>query len=429
MIIPSIDLQSGSTVQLIGGRDKALDAGDPRPLLERFSRVGETAVIDLDAAIGTPETVATEHNRGLIEELCGRAPIRVGGGIRSEAVARRWLDAGAEKIILGTAAHPDLLKRLPKGRVIAALDARDGDVVVEGWRRSTGRGVLESMAELRDHVGGFLVTFVECEGRMGGTNLDQVRALVEAAGAARVTVAGGVTSSDEVAALDAMGADAQIGMALYTGALPLADAFAAPLQSDRSDGLVATVVVDESGRALGLCWSSRRSLAYALEHGVGAYESRKRGLWIKGQSSGATQTLVRIDVDCDRDALRFTVRQEGAGFCHRATRSCWGPATGFDGLESTLQERRVAAPQGSYAARLFNDEGLLRSKLIEEAEELSGARTRADVVHEAADVCFFVGTAMARAGVSFADVERELDRRAKKVSRRPGDAKPIEVTP
>ncbi|MFT5735645.1 MAG: phosphoribosyl-ATP pyrophosphohydrolase/phosphoribosyl-AMP cyclohydrolase, partial [Planctomycetota bacterium] len=109
MIIPSIDLQGGSTVQLIGGEEKALDAGDPRPLLDRFSRVGETAVIDLDAAIGTPETADAGHNRALIEELCHRAPIRVGGGIRSEEAARRWLDAGAEKIILGTAAKPELL--------------------------------------------------------------------------------------------------------------------------------------------------------------------------------------------------------------------------------------------------------------------------------------------------------------------------------
>lgn len=427
MIIPSIDLQGGSTVQLIGGEDKALDAGDPRPLLDRFSRVGETAVIDLDAAIGTPETAVTGHHRELIEELCGRAPIRVGGGIRSEEVARRWLDAGAEKIILGTAAKPELLSKLPKKRLIAALDARDGEIVVEGWRKGTGRGVLEAMAELREYVGGFLVTFVEREGRMGGTDLHRVRALVEAAGGARVTVAGGVTSTDEVAALDAMGADAQVGMALYTGALVLSDAFAAPLKTDRADGLIATVVADESGRALGLCWSSRRSLAYALEHGVGAFESRKRGLWVKGATSGATQELVKIDVDCDRDALRFTVRQAGQGFCHLGTANCWGEAGGLSRLEATLTQRKASAPEGSYAARLFADEGLLRSKLVEEAGELSDARGKSEVIHEAADVIFFAATAMAKAGVSFAEVERELERRAKTLTRRPGDAKPREV--
>ncbi len=425
MIIPSIDLQGRTTVQLIGGEEQALDAGDPRPLLDRFRRVGETAVIDLDAAKGNPDTKDAGHNRALIEDLCGRAPIRVGGGIRSEEAARRWLDAGAEKIILGTAATPELCSKLPKSRVIAALDARDGEVVVEGWRRSTGRRIEESMAELREHVGGFLVTFVEREGRLGGTQLGRVRSIVEAAGDARVTIAGGVTTTEEIAALDAMGADAQVGMALYTGALALGDAFAAPLRSDRSDGLIATVVVDESGRALGMCWSSRRSLGYAIENGVGAYESRKRGLWIKGQTSGATQELLGIGVDCDRDALRFTVRQkQGTGFCHEGTRSCWGEGAGLAKLEATLFERRETAPVGSYAARLFSDAGLLRSKLVEEAGELGDAGSRQEVIHEAADVIFFAATAMARAGVSFADVESELDRRAQKITRRPGDAKP-----
>ena len=199
-----------------------------------------------------------------------------------------------------------------------------------------------------------------------------------------MTVAGGVTRSEEVAALDAMGADAQVGMALYTGALPLVDAFSAPLSSERSDGLIATVVTDELGRALGMCWSSRRSLEYAIENGVGAYESRRRGLWVKGASSGATQDLVRIEPDCDRDALRFVVRQAGAGFCHKETESCWGPATGLRALEQTLARRRTTSEPGSYSRRLFDDPALLAAKLAEEATELAEARGRDEVVHEAA---------------------------------------------
>ncbi|MDB2576455.1 phosphoribosyl-ATP diphosphatase [Planctomycetota bacterium] len=418
MIIPSIDLMRGSTVQLVGGEELAIEAGDPRPLLDRFSRVGETAVIDLDAATGEGS------NEALITELCRRSPVRVGGGIRDLETARRWLDRGAAKIIIGTAASPELLRELPKERVIVALDCRDGEVVVEGWRKRTGRGVAERMAELAPFTSGFLVTFVELEGRLGGTALDRVRGLVEAAGDARVTIAGGVTRSEEVAALDAMGADAQIGMALYTGDLPLVDAFSAPLTSERSDGLIATVVTDEAGRALGMCWSSRRSLEYALENGVGAYESRRRGLWVKGATSGATQELIRIEPDCDRDALRFVVRQAGAGFCHLDTESCWGPATGLRALEQTLARRRSTAEEGSYSQRLFGDAELLGAKLREEAAELSEASGPEEVVHEAADVLYFASVAMARAGVTLSDVERELDRRAASVTRRPGNAKP-----
>ena len=379
--------------------------------------MGETAVIDLDAATGEGS------NEALVAELCRRGPVRVGGGIRDLATARRWLDRGATRIIIGTAASPELLRELPRERVIVALDARDGEVVVEGWRKRTGRGVEERMAELSPFTSGFLVTFVEREGRLAGTAMDRVRDLVAAAGDARVTVAGGVTRSEEVAALDAMGADAQVGMALYTGALPLADAFAAPLRSERPDGLIPTVVTDEAGRALGLCWSSRRSLEHAIENGVGAYESRRRGLWVKGATSGATQELVRVEADCDRDALRVVVRQAGAGFCHQGTRSCWGRAAGLDALERTIQGRGDGAAAGSYTNRLLGDPTLLDAKLVEEAGELAGARTRAEVVHEAADVLYFTSVAMARAGVSMSEVERELDRRALAVTRRRGDAK------
>jgi phosphoribosyl-ATP pyrophosphohydrolase len=418
MIIPSIDLMGGQAVQLVGGKEHALDAGDPRPIAERFRLVGEIAVIDLDAALGQGS------NATLIEDLCTRARCRVGGGIRDVATARRWLDAGAEKIILGTAARPDLLSQLPRQRLIAALDAVDGEVVVEGWRTRTGARIEDRMAELEPHVSGFLVTFVEREGRMGGTALERVAPLVAAAGRARLTIAGGVTTPEEIAALDRMGADAQVGMALYTGAMGLADAIAAPLVSDRPDGLWATVVVDEHGTALGLSWSNLDSLRAAVQDRKGVYFSRKRGLWRKGETSGATQDLLRVDLDCDRDALRFTVRQAGQGFCHLDTWTCWGEAAGLPALARKLASRLAEAPAGSYTRRLLDDPELLGKKLAEEAGELAAAHGAAAVAWEVADVIYFALVAMVRAGVPLSDVEAELERRARAVTRRAGDAKP-----
>jgi phosphoribosyl-ATP pyrophosphohydrolase len=412
MIVPSIDLEGGQAVQLIGGETKALEAGDPRPLARRYGLVGEIAVVDLDAALGTGS------NAALIEELVGLALCRVGGGIREAAAALAWLDRGAAKVVLGTAARPEVLKDLPRERVIAALDARHGEVVVEGWRKRTGQGVLARVAELRELVGGFLVTFVEREGRLGGTDLDFAKAIRDAAGAAELTIAGGITGAEEVAELDRIGCAAQVGMALYTGKLGLAEAFAAPLRSDRPDGLWPTVVVDERGVALGLCHSDLESLRAALEQGIGAYHSRSRGLWIKGATSGATQELLRVDADCDRDCLRFTVRQQPPGFCHRNTRTCWGDDAGLGALARRLAERRAAAPPGSYTARLFADPALLDAKLREEADELAEAEARPEVIHEAADVLYFTLTKLARHDVDLAEVERALDRRALKVSRR-----------
>lgn len=415
MIIPSIDIMAGSTVQLVGGREKKLDAGDPRVLAPKFGIAGEIALIDLDAAIGQG------INRDLLREVIKLAPCRVGGGIRDVETAIGWLDAGAAKVILGTAAKPEIVRELPRDRVIAALDASHGEIVVEGWRKGTGERILDRMGALRDYVGGFLVTFVEREGRMQGTNLDLVPELVKAAGDARVTIAGGITTPADIAALDRMGADAQVGMAIYTGAMDLGDAIAAPLNSDRPDGLWPTLIVDELGIALGLAYSSAESLRRAVAERRGIYHSRSRGLWIKGETSGDTQDLLRIDLDCDRDTLRFTVRQGGNGFCHLGTRTCFGDPRGPAGLEQRLAR---ASDGASYTKRLLTEPGLLGAKLVEEAGELSRAATPTEVAHEAADVIYFTSVAMKRAGVTLADVGAVLDARACKVTRRPGNAKP-----
>ncbi|MEL6739446.1 MAG: phosphoribosyl-ATP diphosphatase [Planctomycetota bacterium] len=424
MIVPSVDIRGAHAVQLEQGRDLKIDAGDPLPIARRFGRVGEIAVIDLDAALSTGD------NRGVIEGLVRVADCRVGGGIRDVDSAIRWLDAGASRVILGTAARPEVLRELPRERVIAALDARDGEVVDQGWTRGTGAKIADRMRELREFVGGFLVTFVEVEGTMRGLPLDRAAELREIAGDGALTVAGGIAEAGEIGELDAMGIDAQVGMGLYSGRFTLAGGLGACLQSDRTDGLWPTVVCDERGVALGLCYSNAESLAVALDEGRGVYWSRKRGLWRKGESSGDVQELLRVEADCDRDALRFVVRQSGDGtFCHRKTRSCFdaigasahGP--GLAGLMRRLSDPATRAAKGSYTARLFGDADLLASKLREEARELGEANERSEIVHEAADVLFFTLMRLAREGVALSEIEDELARRSRKVTRRPGDAK------
>jgi phosphoribosyl-ATP pyrophosphohydrolase/phosphoribosyl-AMP cyclohydrolase len=414
MIIPSIDIVGGTTVQLVGGEEHRLDAGDPTAVLERFDVVGEVAVVDIDAARGEGD------NSDVIRRLCARAPIRVGGGIRSVGRAREWLDAGAAKVIIGTAADERLLAGLPGERVIVALDARNREVLTHGWRRSSGNDLLDSIRRFKDLCGGFLVTFVEREGRMEGTDLDLARDVVAAAGDARVTIAGGITTAGEITELDRLGADAQVGMALYTGRLSLAEAVAATLTSDRPDRLWPTVVVDEAGTALGLAWSDMESLEQAIETRRGVYHSRSRGLWVKGETSGATQELLGVDIDCDRDAIRFRVRQAD-GFCHTGARTCWGDDRGLVRLERRLGEIARTRPTGSNTVRLLDDPTLLGAKLVEEAEEL--AAPDADVAAEAADLLYFLLARLVASGVSLDNVEEILDRRERKITRRPMKAK------
>jgi phosphoribosyl-ATP pyrophosphohydrolase/phosphoribosyl-AMP cyclohydrolase/histidinol dehydrogenase len=217
----------------------------------------------------------------------------------------------------------------------------------------------------------------------------------------------------------------------------LAFAFTSTLTSDRPDKLFATVVCAANGASalpLGLVYSSVESVSESIITGRGVYQSRKHGLWRKGETSGSTQKVVRIRKDCDNDALLFEVEQSGTGFCHLETEGCFSDVTstaekkGIAALEETLKSRLASAPEGSYTARLFNDDKLLQQKIMEEAEELVEAKDddARHVAFEAADLLYFTMVRCIKAGVSWADVERSLDEKAakgKKGERRQGDAK------
>mmetsp|Transcript_11015 Transcript_11015/g.14383 ORF Transcript_11015/g.14383 Transcript_11015/m.14383 type:complete len:461 (+) Transcript_11015:107-1489(+) len=207
-------------------------------------------------------------------------------------------------------------------------------------------------------------------------------------------------------------------------------AYAACATTDREDGLFTTIVCARGGEALGLVYSSKESIVAALECGRGVYYSRSRNsLWRKGDTSGCFQVLHRLDLDCDGDALRFTVTQKGEvpAFCHLDTLTCWGKPKGIRHLEETLVQRMKSAPEGSYTKRLFDDSNLLRDKLVEEAQELAEADDSQHVAEELADVLYFAMVRAAKFGVSIDDAAAELDRRARKVTRRQGDSKSFRI--
>jgi imidazole glycerol phosphate synthase glutamine amidotransferase subunit len=429
-IIPSIDLMGGHAVQLVGGDPKALevDAGDPGKIVSRFGIAGEVAVIDLDAAFGKGK-----DNIAVVQSLIkSGVQCRVGGGIRTIDRALQMLNAGATKVIVGTAASPEFCKQLPRNRVMVALDARHGEVVTHGWTTKTGKSVKDRLKELAPYASSFLITFVEREGRLKGCDFPAIQELVDIAASAEqqveLTIAGGITTAEDIATLDRMGVQAQVGMALYTNRLHLGDAIIAPMKSDRPDGLIPTIVADENNHTLGLAFSSASSVRAALDRCAGTYWSRSRNnLWIKGLTSGATQKLVRIDMDCDRDAFRFIVKSKSReeGFCHVPRQAtCFGKSRGLAHLEASIFSRLANAPKGSYTMRLFKDEALLENKLLEEAGELAEATEPGHVAEEFADVFYFSMVKAVSKGVSIADMEKCLDRRALRVTRRKGDAKP-----
>ncbi|MBW2990025.1 1-(5-phosphoribosyl)-5-[(5-phosphoribosylamino)methylideneamino] imidazole-4-carboxamide isomerase [Candidatus Woesearchaeota archaeon] len=225
MIFPSIDLMEGKAVQLVRGQkeDKKIEIDDVLKLAKRFSRY-HIQLIDLDAAMGNGD------NLRMIKRLCMHFRCRVGGGIRTLEKAKEIIEAGAEKIIIGSSAFRggkvDVLflkllnKAVGKEKIIIAIDSKKGKIVVDGWKTSTGIKTLDMIGDLEPYCSEFLYTYVDREGMMQGTDFPMLRRLKQAT-SNEITAAGGISSMDEIKRLERIGVNSVLGMALYTGKIKL----------------------------------------------------------------------------------------------------------------------------------------------------------------------------------------------------------------
>ena len=224
MLIPSIDLRGGRVVQLVQGRRQALAYDDVFEWVERFAAFPRVQVIDLDAAMGRGD------NRELVERICRALPCRVGGGLRSPGGAAHMLEAGAREVILGSALFGQggvdeafaeaAALACGAARVVAAVDAMRGRVAVKGWTETLALSPADAARTLEPWCGGVLYTHIDTEGLLGGIDMDTVRAVRDAT-SRRLAAAGGISTWGEIDALDAMGVDAVVGMAVYTGTLAI----------------------------------------------------------------------------------------------------------------------------------------------------------------------------------------------------------------
>ena len=226
MIIPCIDLMGGKVVQLVRGRDKALEGESPETMLERFAAFPVIQVIDLDQAIGQGS------NLTIVRRIAGQARTWVGGGVRTVQRAEELVNSGAERVIVGTSAFVEdgpavrfleaLRSAIGRRNVIVSLDSMNGRIVVKGWRESTKLAAEDVISRFEPYCGAFLCTYVDKEGTMEGTDLNWYRRL-RAATDHQITAAGGIATLREIRALLDIGVHAALGMAVYTGRLSLDD--------------------------------------------------------------------------------------------------------------------------------------------------------------------------------------------------------------
>jgi phosphoribosyl-ATP pyrophosphohydrolase/phosphoribosyl-AMP cyclohydrolase len=385
-----------------------------------------------------------------------KAECRVGGGVKTPGQARELVSLGARKVIVGSSVFRDpakkgagiaggefavnvpFLEAMSKGigreRLIVACDARAGEIVVDGWKTPTGLDLVEAAKQVEPFAGELLFTCVEREGMMAGIDLSPVRKLRDAV-SCQITVAGGVSTLGEVEEIADLGCDAQLGMALYTGKINLADAFITSLNWKKGDtplsslhsptptpdsrlptphSLLPLIVQSTDGQVLMTGFTDREALSETFKRGNVCFHSRTRDkLWMKGETSGNVLKLIRLRADCDRDAL-LAVAEPAGPVCHTSAWSCFATNRDYSlqFLQDIIKERFHNPSPGSYTATLDGD--LVREKVMEEAKELCEAKTREEVIWEAADLLYFASVLMTRENVTMREVLDELDRRHKK---------------
>jgi len=223
MLIPSIDLMGGKIVQLVQGRQKALEFDNFQEWVDRFSKYPLVQLIDLDAAMGHG------HNTDLVREFARRLPCQVGGGIRSLEAAQTTLALGAQRVIIGsslisqgavnTAFAEQMADQIGPEKLVFAVDTRGGRVAIKGWQEITSITPLEMMRALESFCAAFLYTHIDTEGLLQGIPLDVVCQL-RSSTSKQFIAAGGIRTQEEVSELHAIGVDAVVGMAIYRGLMP-----------------------------------------------------------------------------------------------------------------------------------------------------------------------------------------------------------------
>lgn len=223
MLIPSIDLLGGRIVQLVRGEKLRLAFDDFDAWIEKFAKYPLVQLIDLDAAM------RQGNNSELVAQIAKRLPCQVGGGIRDIATAQRVLDNGARRVIIGSALFTDegtvdtafaaeLAASIGSAQLTAGIDTKDGSIAVKGWKANIALTPDDAIPALDPFVSGYLYTHVDGEGMMQGFPID-VAARLRKLTAKKMIVAGGIRSREEVDALNNIGCDAVVGMAIYTEAM------------------------------------------------------------------------------------------------------------------------------------------------------------------------------------------------------------------
>jgi len=295
-----------------------------------------------------------------------------------------------------------------------ALDIQDARVVRDGWQQATNIDPVERAVGLAGYCSGFVYTLVGHREQMQKGEIEQVESMRARLPEHSFTVAGGVTSAEDVRDLDRSGIDVQIAMGEDHGIGEMADALTALVKFEQSGGLVPVVVQDTAGQVLALYQTNEEALRHTLQTGRGTYWSRMRGgIWTKGESSGRTHRIVTVRASASRDALLYQVRVEGEREPGERYSQFDEISYNLTRIEEVLRRRQAQSdPRKSYTSVMLADRAGVRKRIRQEARALSEATEQDEVLWETADLLYFVLLNLVQEGISLQDVLRELRGRA-----------------
>ncbi|MDD3083726.1 MAG: phosphoribosyl-ATP diphosphatase [Candidatus ainarchaeum sp.] len=412
MIIPSIDLMNKKLVRLVNGEKKILEIDNPKKYAQEVWFYPEIQLIDLDNALGKG------NNIELIKEICNIVPCRVGGGIRTIEQAKELIESGAKKVIIGTQANKkflsELAKNIGKEKIIVALDSKKGKVATNGWTIKTKMSPINLAKKLENYCDEFLYTSIEKDGTLSGADKKTAQKLKKITNN-RIVLAGGIKSIKEIIDLEKEGIDCVSGLAIYKNKIDTKKAFIECIDFTKMNELIPTII-QENNKIISLVYSNKESLEKTIKtKKVWLYSRSKKGVFMKGATSGNEQEIIEIKKDCDNDSLLFKIKQKENG-CHKGKYSCFGEKKEFSlqELYEKISDRIKNPKEGAYTSKLVKDEMLLKRKLVEEAAEVITTKNKEELIWECSDLIYFLFVIMVKEGITIKDIEKENDRRNKK---------------
>jgi phosphoribosyl-AMP cyclohydrolase / phosphoribosyl-ATP pyrophosphohydrolase len=421
--IPTLDISQGKAVLVKHGEIYKI-LGNPLEKAQFLSIHNSIQVIDLDAAMNKGS------NREIIKKIARKYPCYVGGGIRTYEDASYFLDSSAKRVIISTALSYELVSKIPKNRLIVAFDIdEEYRVFTHGRGHYHEKKLFDLIEEYKEYIEVMTITFHCAEGTCQGIPLNQVKEINQYLEKyekykslnIRLIVAGGIHTIQEINDLLDLDVIPQFGSGFWNGHFTLGDVFeslakrASKFVEHHGVKLVPTIVQSIEGIVLGLVFCTPESIKTSVDTRIATFFSRDRNsLWVKGATSGEYHQVKGIHFCCDGTSIRMVV--EGNTFCHTGSESCFGYSdpsrANLRSIQRLIQQKiKGNLSEKSYTKSLLQDKFKINSKIMEEAEELICAKGYDEIVHETADLIYFMLMFLQKHEVEIRDVESELIKR------------------